>query len=499
VTSDYDVVVIGSGAGGSTLAAACAAAGRSTLLIERGPTLAPAGAAHGEHAMLVAKQPYDARSVAVNDRPRRLYMGGVVGGGTALYGAALVRPSAGDFHPGRHYGRRLPRAVWDWPIGYETLEPYYTSAERLFEVAGPSGDDFGPLGRPVAGYLREPPPLKPINARLATAGRALGLHPFRLPLAIDFSRCLDCPACPGHLCPTGARRSSAQVVAERAAAGAPLRVLTGTTVERLERTWMGEVTGVRARSLDTGRETVFRAKRYVLAAGAIGSPAILLRSELGGPLVGRNYMMHLSPIAAGVFPRRIGADAAFVKQLGFADYYFGSATFRHKLGLVQSLPVPGPLMLAKASPVRLPARLLSFLRARLLPLVGIVEDLPHPDNRVTLGPDGGIRLRHAFSRYDLIRGRHLLRLMRRILKRAGAVFCLGANFPSAEHVAHQCGTLRFGTDPRHAVADADCRVFGVPNLFIADGSVLPTSLGVGPALTIIANALRVADVVIAEC
>jgi len=498
VTNDFDVVVVGSGAGGSTLASACAAAGRSTLLIERGPAISHTGTAAGERAMLIDNQPFDARSVCVNGQPRRLYMGGVVGGGTALYGAALVRPSADDFQPGRYYGRRLARAIWDWPVGYETLEPYYTRAERLFTVAGPAGEDFGPLGRPAEGYPHEPPPLQPINARLATAGRALGLRPFRLPLAIDFARCLGCGACPGHVCPTGARRSSAQLVAECRAAAAPLHVLTGTTVDRLERTWMGEVTGVRARAIDTGRETVFRGRRYVLAAGAIGSPAILLRSELGGPLVGRNYMMHVSPIAAGIFSRRVGADAAFVKQLGFADYYFGSPTFRHKLGLVQSLPVPGPLMLERASPVRLPARLLAFLRARMLPLVGIVEDLPNPENRITLGPDGGIRLRHAFSAYDLFRGRHLLRLMARLLRRAGARFCIRTSFPSAEHVAHQCGTLRFGSNPRHAVADADCRVFGVPNLFVADGSVLPTSLGVGPALTIIANALRVADVVIRE-
>jgi choline dehydrogenase-like flavoprotein len=142
--------------------------------------------------------------------------------------------------------------------------------------------------------------------------------------------------------------------------------------------------------------------------------------------------------------------------------------------------------------------LLKFLRQRMLPLVGIVEDLPNPANRVSLGQDGRARLRYRFGAYDRERGRQLARLMKRILKRAGARFCLSKQFPSDEHVAHQCGTLRFGTDPAHAVLDPDCRMFGHRNLFVVDGSFLPTSLGVGPALTIIANALRVASIVTAE-
>ncbi|MBN9517263.1 GMC family oxidoreductase, partial [bacterium] len=118
--------------------------------------------------------------------------------------------------------------------------------------------------------------------------------------------------------------------------------------------------------------------------------------------------------------------------------------------------------------------------------------------RVTLGPDGQPRLRHRFGKYDRYRGKRLGREMARILKQAGAVVAIRKKFASDEHVAHQCGTLRFGTDPAHAVLDQDCRLFGHPNVFVVDGSFLPTSLGVGPALTIIANALRVAGVAAAE-
>jgi choline dehydrogenase-like flavoprotein len=495
---DDDILVIGSGAGGATLAAACARAGKSVLVLERGPRHAPVGPAHDERATLVERRPYTDLPVEVNGRPRRPYVGGGAGGSTALYGAALVRPSPDDFHPGRHYGPRLPRAIWDWPIGYDDLEPYYREAEQLFGVAGSATDDFGPLARPQGEFPSPPRPLEPINRRLMTANRLWGLKAFRLPLAIDFGRCLGCGSCPGFLCPTGARRSAVQLVDAAVARGARLRLQTGVEAERFVRDGGGRVDGVLVRDRTTGLRTTYRARVYVLAAGALSSPMLLLRSSLDGPLLGRNYMFHLSPLVAGVFARPTGAEATFVKQLGFADYYFGTRRFPHKLGLIQSLPVPGPIMLAKVGPRRLPAAVVRFLRRRLLPLAGIVEDLPSPANRVSLGPDGTPRLRHRFDPYDLERGRHLARLMARILKRAGARLCVAKSFASDEHLAHQCGTLRFGTLPSDAVLDPDCRLFGQPNVFVADGSFFPTSLGVGPALTIIANALRIARVVLQE-
>ena len=209
-------------------------------------------------------------------------------------------------------------------------------------------------------------------------------------------------------------------------------------------------------------------------------------------------MMHLSPIVIGLFSRRIGGDETFVKQVGFADYYFGAEGYAHKMGLVQSLPVPGPLLTAKMAPRLLPLPLLRFLRQRMLPLAGIVEDLPDPANRVSCGAEGQSRLRHRFGAYDLERGLRLSGLMAQILKRAGARLCLSKQFASDEHVAHQCGTLRFGKDPASAVLGPDCRMFEHPNVFVVDGSFFPTSLGVGPALTIMANALRIAKVVSAE-
>jgi choline dehydrogenase-like flavoprotein len=155
-------------------------------------------------------------------------------------------------------------------------------------------------------------------------------------------------------------------------------------------------------------------------------------------------------------------------------------------------------MLAKATSRRLPGFMLRFLRRRMLPLVGIIEDLPNPDNRITWGADGRPSLRHWFDPFDFERGRSLARQIALILKQAGARVCLTSQFGSEEHVAHQCGTLRFGQSPEHAVLDPECRLFGHANVFVADGSFMPTSLGVGPALTIMANALRVANILVRE-
>jgi choline dehydrogenase-like flavoprotein len=468
------------------------------MLLERGRKYPPDHNVHDEQATLIDKTPYDDRKIEVNGARRRLYMGGVVGGGTALYGAALLRPSRDDFHPGKHYGRRIPRPIWDWPVSYEALEPHYTEAEKLCGVAGRGDDDFGPLQKPRQGFPGRPLPLHPINQHLMASNRARGLRPFCLPLAIDADRCLCCSVCAGYVCPTGARHSSARLLDRASVGGPPVRVETDTEVERFELAPGGQADGVSLVDRATGRRNVYRARRYVLAAGAIGTPLLLQRSQMGGPLVGRHYMIHLSPISIGIFPRPTGGDATFIKQVGFADYYFGTEGYAHKMGLVQSLPVPGPLLTAKMAPPLVSRLLLQFLRRRMLPLAGIVEDLPDPANRVSWGPDCQPRLRHRFSPYDLERGRRLGRLMAQILRKAGAALCLSRGFASDEHVAHQCGTVRFGTEPDHAALDPDCRLFRHPNVFVVDGSFMPTSLGVGPALTIMANALRVADVVTRE-
>jgi choline dehydrogenase-like flavoprotein len=499
VLYDFDVIVIGGGAGGATFAYACARAGKSVLVLERGEELTAEGPGLDEKAVLIDKGPYDDREIDVNGKSKRLYMGGVLGGGTSLYGGALIRPSEQDFQPGRYYGKRIPKAIWDWPISYGDLEPYYTEAERLYAVAGCADEDFGPLNKPSHGFPGEPLPLHPLNQRLIAANRDHGLRPFRLPLAIDSAKCLRCGVCAGYVCPTGARSSAVHLLDSALAGGHALEVQTRVEVERLVKDRGHASTSVAVLDRASGRRYYYRARRYALAAGAFGSSLLLLRSGLVDPLIGKNYMLHLCSIVAGVYPQTTSADSSFIKQVGFADFYFGTRNYPHKMGLVQSLAVPGPLMAAKVSPF-MPAAVRGFFRKRILPLAGIVEDLPNPANRVTLGRDNKGKITHRYCKYDIARRKHLTPHIARILRRSGAVYCLSQRrFSSShEHVAHQCGTLRFGNDPAHAVLDADCRLYANPDVFAVDGSFLPTSLGVGPGLTIMANSLRVASRVLAE-
>lgn len=494
---DFDVAVIGGGAGGGTLAAACAEQGRRVLLIERGRP-AVDSARLDERATLLDKVPYDDRPITVDGRDARMYMGGVLGGGTAVFGAAMLRPAVGDFTPGRFYRRRLDPAVREWPVSYEQLRPWYEAAEKLYRVSRDSSDVLDPL-EPVSSNPAAPPlPLAPINERFVRSAARLGVRPFRLPLAIDSTRCLRCDQCAGFVCPTGARGSAGDLVRNSVLRGQPLTVWTETDVTSLERSGGRTLDGIRVRHRSGTAERLVRARRYVLAAGAIGSPVLLQRSGFEHPLIGRNYMMHYSPLVIGLFPRTTEADRTFVKQIGLADWYFGTADLPEKMGIVQSLPAPGPLMLARYGLGRLPQRLLQALRTRMLPLVGIVEDLPDPNNRVTATGATSIALHYRSTDYDRSRGRELARGMARLLRAAGAVVTVRNTIPSREHVAHQCGTLRFGRTPRDGVTDADCRLFEQDDVFVADGSVLPTSLGVGPSLTIIANALRVAARITAE-
>jgi choline dehydrogenase-like flavoprotein len=332
---------------------------------------------------------------------------------------------------------------------------------------------------------------------MIAANRKHGLHPFRLPLAIDSSKCLRCGVCAGYVCPTGARASAVHLLDSSVTRGHALEVQTRVEVERLVKDRGSASTSISVLDRASGRRFYYRARRYALGAGAFGSSLLLLRSGIAGPLVGMNYMLHLCSIVAGVYPQTTSADSSFVKQVGFADFYFGTRNYPHKMGLVQSLAVPGPLMAAKVTPF-MPAAVRGFLRKRILPLAGLIEDLPNPANRVTLGPDNKGRITHRYAKYDLARRKHLTPYIARILKRSGAVYCLSGRYSSHEHVAHQCGTLRFGNDPAQAVLDADCRLYANPDVFAVDGSFLPTSLGVGPGLTIIANALRVASKVVAE-
>jgi choline dehydrogenase-like flavoprotein len=491
---DFDAIVIGSGAGGGTIAGELAARGWRVLLAERGRPVEDPELFQDERAMLERRIASDDRGLRINGRATRPIVGSLPGGSTALFGAVMMRPSPVDFSPGAAYGERIPSAIADWPIDYATLEPHLERAEDLFEVAGESTNTAPHLGRRRTPYKAALPPLEPVNQRLHEGWTRRGHGSFRLPLAIDFGKCRRCSACPGLMCPADARGSSLQrAVLPRLGSG--LELWAGAEVTLLE--WRGrrvEAVWIRA----NGHASVARvsAPVVVLSAGAIGSPAILLASgipDASGQL-GRNHMCHLGTLAIAAFREPVGAADRFVKQLGWSDDYLGIDGFSAKLGVVQQIPIPGPRAMARQLGLPIPRGLAERLRSRLLLFAGTLEDLPHPDNRVELDRRGGIALRRRYGRYDVARARRWARHIARRLRRGGADVALHhVARRSHDHLAHQVGTCRFGVDPRHAVLDADCRVHAMDNLWVVDGSFMPTSLGVGPALTIAANALRVAD------
>ena len=492
---EYDVIIVGSGAGGGTLAYALASAGKKTLLLERGGRFTDSSAFQDERRMLLDMEPYDDRFIRVNRRSARLFIGGIVGGGTSLYGAVLMRAAREDFTPGKYYEKHLPSEIWDWPITYEELEPYYTKAESLMGV-GMADPEEMTLVDPPANPSRNQAPLHPSNRKLKDAILRQGFHPYSLPLGIDFSKCLLCPTCPGYFCPNDARASTWNRLLNRDSGSEPfeLTVKTGADVDSL-RLGKGRAKAV---VLKGQEDRPITGNIIVLSAGALGSPVILMRSGYEDPSgqLGHNFMYHAGALVSGLFTRDTGTADTFVKQLGFNDLYFGTEAFKHKLGYAQAIPIPGPLTLKANVPFFVSERLCRIIHRKSLTLAGVVEDLPLHENRVSLNKKGGIELYHGFHPYDVFRARYFKKTLRKILKDTKALLALGATSEKEDlHTAHQVGTARFGASSGHATLDRNCKVYNLDNLYIVDGSFMPTSLGAPPALTIMANALRVADVI----
>lgn len=497
---DFDAIVVGSGVGGGAAATALADADRRVLVLERGFELPVGRDRRDERRMLIERIASDDRAIEIDGEAARPLVGGVPGGSSALYGAALLRPSPEDFHPGRHYGDRVPRSIWEWPFSFDDLEGYYARAEDLFGVSGDATARTPHLARRGHAYPRSVPPLDEFNAGLARRLRARGADPFSLPLAIDFDTCLRCARCPGYACPTGARTSAHEtLLAPRAAAGR-LDYRFGVEAERLI-VRGGRFHALRFRDRRTGEVTEATAEHVLLASGAIGTPLLLEDSGLGGRSgeLGRNHMCHLGALAVTVFPSSIGADTTYLKRLGLSDFYFGTPKFAAKMGSAQAVPVPGVESMAEQVGVPLPRPLAAAIHRRTILMAGYVEDLPRAANRVWRRADGTIRIDRAFDRFDVVRGRALAKALAWLMRRAGAVLSIPwVARNDREHLAHQVGTCRAGADPATSVVDGAGRLHGHEGIWIADGSVLPTSLGVGPALTIAAHALRVADFVLEE-
>ncbi|HET7296144.1 MAG TPA: GMC family oxidoreductase [Gemmatimonadales bacterium] len=506
----YDVIIIGSGAGGGTLAHRLAPSGKRTLLLERGDWLAR------EPQNWLAQDVFvDGRYISKDSwldaggKPFQPQVHYFVGGATKLYGAALYRLRAEDFGELRHHDGISPA----WPIPYETMEPYYSQAEELYRVHGARGED--PTEPPAGGPYPYPavshePRIEQLSEDLAASGH----HPFHAPCGVmldesnmPYSACVRCPDCDGFPCLVHAK-SDAEVIAVRPALAAHenLTLLRNTRALRLQTDDAGtSVTEVLVER--DGEQERFGADIVVVSAGAANSAALLLASASerhprglanGSDVVGRNYMFHnsVAVLALSHEPN----PTIFQKTLGVNDYYFSGPDFEFPLGNIQMVGKSQAPMFRGEKPYETllaPKWTLEDIARHAVDFWLSTEDLPVSRNRVTLSGDGQIQLTYdatnaeprkrlyhtltsLFSKLGM-QDRHLLRhaYLQNPIPVAG--------------VAHQAGTCRFGSDPASSVLDVDCKAHELDNLYVVDTSFFPSIGAVNPALTAMANALRVGD------
>jgi choline dehydrogenase-like flavoprotein len=504
----YDVIIIGSGAGGGTLAYHLAPSGKKILLIERGDYVRREKDNWSSRAVNVDAK-YHARETwrDKDGKPLHPHTNYYVGGNTKFYGAALFRLRQQDFGELVHDGGISPA----WPIGYDELEPYYTKAEYLYQVHGERGVDptepwtSAPYRFPA---VQHEPRIQQLHDDLARRG----LRPFHVPLGIMLdeadprrSRCIRCETCDGFPCLVHAK-SDAQVVCVDPALEHPnVVLLTNAKVTRLLTDASGHsVSGVEVEvGVDRTKE-VFSADIVVASCGAINSAALLLRSATdrhphglanSSGVVGRHYMGHVNSVLLAI--SKTPNPTVFQKTLAVNDFYFGDDEFRYPMGHISFVGKLDAIALSAGAPAIVPGMTLDLMAKHSLDFWLTSEDLPHPDNRVTLDRDGNIVL--SYTPNNVAGHTRLIRRLESLLQHLDMHphlvprhLFVGNRIPLAG-VAHQNGTIRFGRDPKTSALDRDCKAHDLDNLYVVDASFFPSSGAVNPALTIMANAMRVGD------
>lgn len=490
-----DVVVIGTGAGGGTMARALAGRDASVLVLERGDWL-PQEAENWDATAVWRDKRYRTEELWVNrhGQPFRPFMHYVVGGNTKFWGAALLRLRESDFDATPH----RPGVSPAWPIDYQTLEPWYDLAEQLYSVHGDAGTD--PTEGARMPFPKPPVAHEPLMQDIVRRMGERGLAPFSLPLGLvepgTVSGCILCRTCNSFPCRLRAKSDSDVCGMTPALVHDNISLWTNARAVRL----VTDASGRRVTGVDVqvrGEMVHVRAGTVVVSAGAVNSAALLLASgnerhprglANSSGLLGRNYMAHISTMMEAFSPFKVN-PTSFQKTVGLNDFYGRSQGQPYPLGHVQSQGrAHAPIV--KAVVPALPLWAVEAWVRRGVDWLAMTEDLPQPDNRVTLTSSGGIRLQYRPN--NLPAHRLLVREMVRILRHLGYWVVVRHRFKQ-ENTTHQCGTAVFGTDPRSSVLDPFCRTHDVDNLFVADASFFPSSAAVNPGLTIVAQTLRVAD------
>jgi choline dehydrogenase-like flavoprotein len=504
-SADFDLIVIGSGPGGAMAAYPAVTAGKRVLMIERGDWVprtpdnwGPAGFVELSPAF-TRETPYQV--LAGGTGPTLGVLAGV-GGASVFYGGVAVRLRENDFAPDPELDAGSGAA---WPYTYAEIEPYYGKAEQLLDVAGAPGEDPTEPWR-SNDYPQRLPALAPISSRLADAARSLGLHPSRLPLAINYAAgdrqaCVHCQTCDGFACAINAKNDvAARLIAPMIDAGLQLAVNTVAVDLALSGRRIAEVV---CADRWTGARRHFRGRVVVVAAGALATPHLLLSSNLerlnpAGHAIGGYLMRHCNAVVMGGFVRPPSAGE-FHKQIAIQDYYFGHSTVaapRGRLGSIQQFGTPQPHYVRHY--VR---RWMRPLVDRLVPhttgFIVMAEDRPQSSNRVAIDrmvttrfgmPEATVT--HRYDARDLAARHVLVGVARRVLKRAGARLDFVQPITTFSHAV---GTVRLGADPAQAPLDPWGAFRGIDNLYVADGSVFPRAGAVNPSLTIAANALRTGE------
>ncbi|QXT40314.1 FAD-dependent oxidoreductase [Gymnodinialimonas ceratoperidinii] len=482
--SDADIIIVGSGMGGATLAAGLAASGQRVLILERGQLLADCPEARDPVAIFRDGH-FRPDETWLTPEGSRFNPGNYacVGGNSKFYGAVMLRYREADFAPITHMEGTTP----GWPFPYETLAPFYARAEALFNVRGDASAD--PTEPPRGAYPHPPIPHEAEIADLADRLSAAGLHPAPLPLAVDLDRWLQRAQTPWDAFPdtTGGKLDAESAALAEALAHPNVTLRSGVEVRRIEAEG-GHVTGLLT---SAGRLT---APHVVLAAGAVHTAALLLRSASEAhprglanrsDQVGRNFMNHNASAVLALSTRR--NRAVYQKTLQINDWYLSGGPEGAPLGNVQLLGrVSAPILAAQTG---LPVPLAKLIAGRAIDFYAMSEDLPNPDSRVTLRGEDIVL---DWKRSNWAAHEALVAKLKATLKRAGFPVVLSKAF-DRRTPSHQCGTARIGTDPATSVCDPLGRAHDLDNLSICDASLLPTSAAVNPSLTIAALALRQAD------
>lgn len=488
MTTAPDIVIVGSGMGGATLAAGLAPSGAKITILERGHQI-PDDAPARDPWRIYTNSAFRSRETWLDETGSPFEPGNYynVGGNSKLYGAVLIRYREEDFGELEHHDGISPA----WPIGYEEMARWYGAAEQLYQVRGDAASD---ATEPPHDAAYPFPPVPDENAIRIARHRLekAGVKPFSLPLGIDIERWLSAgdtgwDGYPDVRCGKMDAETCGLAVA---LAHDNVELVTGAEVTTL-------TVDPQSKRIDEvvyrkdGVDTRLHPKVVAVCAGAVQSAALLLRSGVANSsdYVGRCFMNHNASAVIAVDPRYRN-DAVYQKTFGINDWYLSDGNGGKPLGNVQLLGRVTPDILKIQVP-QLPMFAARWVSGHALDLYLISEDLPDPESRIVL-KDGKVQL--IWRRSNMTAHHQLVAKTKQTLRKAGFPIVLTRLF-DGRVPSHQCGTVRMGADPATSVLDPDCRSWDHPNLFVTDAAALPTSAAVNPALTVAALALRAAETI----